>query len=366
MAGAVHFTPNWEDAEWSRNDNYKVGIDFFLSPDSKSFHVALSNYGKLRVLELNERLTNTDIEVLQKWHNLASTDNLEVLHSTIWDSFKLQSVNAKFYNGVADAFTELHDHLVKIGKPEKDAKMFASRLLGRLIFIWFVRKMNLITSNIEYFAPSGQEQGEYYSQNLERLFFRTLNTPIDRRSTEAGETIDLDTPYLNGGLFSPRHDDWVGEQLTFPEQFFTRLFEHFGNFNFTTDESTPEYEQVAIDPEMLGRVFESLLASQVEETGDQARKSKGTFYTPREIVSFMCKESVRSQLYIVASDERSKGAVDRLLDTSDQEWAISASNNLREIPKDLQEKFWNSLRNLKTLDPACGSGAFPLGMQGRP
>lgn len=363
MAGAVHFTPNWEDAEWSRNENYKVGIDFFLSPDAKSFHIVLSNDGKLRVLELTERLTNTDIEVLEKWNNLALTNNLELLHSTIWDSFKLQSVNAKFYNGVANAFAELQDHLVKLGKPEQDAKMFASRLLGRLIFIWFIRKMDLISPKVDYFSPVGEDQGNYYRTSLERLFFRTLNRPIEDRSSEHDGSIDIETPYLNGGLFSPRRDDWVGESHSFPNEYFTRLFNHFGDFNFTTDESTPEYEQVAIDPEMLGRVFESLLASQIAATGEQARKAMGAFYTPREIVSYMCKEALRTYLHNVDdSDKKYLVATDLLLDKSDQDWANDGSNSLRDIAPEIRVKISSALRSMRSLDPACGSGAFPLGL----
>lgn len=363
MAGAVHFTPNWEDAEWSRNENYKIGIDFFLSPDAKSFHIVLSNFGKLRVLELSQKLTNTDIEVLENWHNLSATNNLELLHSTIWDSFKLQSVNAKFYNGVADAFTELQEHLMKLGKPEQDAKMFASRLLGRLIFIWFIRKMDLISPKVDYFSPAGKDQGNYYRMSLERLFFRTLNCPIQDRATEHDGSVDLDTPYLNGGLFAPRRDDWVGESLSFPNEYFTRLFKHFGDFNFTTDESTPEYEQVAIDPEMLGRVFESLLASQIAATGEQARKAMGAFYTPREIVSYMCKESLRTYLHNVdESDQKYLVATNLLLDKSDQDWANDGSNSLRDIAPEIRVKISSALRSLKSLDPACGSGAFPLGL----
>ena len=363
MAGAVHFTPNWEDADWSRKDPYKVGIDFFLSPDSRSMHIALSNFGKLRVLELSERLTNTDAEVLEKWHNLGSITSLELLHSTIWDSFKLQSVNAKFYNGVADAFTELQDYLIQNGKPEHEGKLFASRLLGRLIFVWFLRKMNLISTNFHYFEPFGQDQGHYYHSSLERLFFQTLNTPTEDRKHNLDGAIDLETPYLNGGLFSPREDDWVGENLPFPEEYFSRLFDHFGNFNFTTDESTPEYEQVAIDPEMLGRVFESLLASQVESTGEQARKAKGAFYTPREIVAYMCTEAVRNYLSAVEpTDPRMLNAVSKLLDTPDQIWSQASSNNLGDIPSEIRDKLSTALSEFKTVDPACGSGAFPLGL----
>ena len=363
MAGAVHFTPNWEDALSTRNENRKIGIDFFLSPDAKSFHIVLSNYGKLRVLEISERLINTDIEVLEKWHSLEETKNLELLHSTIWDSFKLQSVNAKFYNGVADAFTELHDHLVEIGKPEQEAKMFASRLLGRLIFTWFIRKMNFVSPGSEYFSPSGRDQGDYYRENLESLFFGTLNCPVADRKPMAAGSLDLETPYLNGGLFSPRVDDWVGESTSFPNEYFTRLYEHFSNFNFTTDESTPEYEQVAIDPEMLGRVFESLLASQLEDTGEQARKAKGAFYTPREIVASICKESVRS--YLIgqnAIEGPFEKAVNLVLDKSDQEWANDGSNSLRDISPATRAEILDKLRVVKTIDPACGSGAFPLGL----
>ena len=363
MAGAVHFTPNWEDGDSTRNDNRKVGIDFFLSPDAQSFHVALSNYGKLRVLELAERLTNTDIEVLEKWHNLVETNNLELLHSTIWDSFKLQSVNTKFYHGVADAFTELHDHLVELGKSEHEAKMFASRLLGRLIFIWFIRKMGLISKEFGYFEVSNAEQGDYYRKNLERLFFNTLNLPVAERIAENSGSLDTVTPYLNGGLFSPRQDDWIGEEISFPEAYFNRLFEHFEKFNFTTDESTPEYEQVAIDPEMLGRVFESLLASQLEETGEQARKAKGAFYTPREVVAHMCKEAVRA--YLLEETENSPtfpNSVNLVLDKTDQDWAKDGSNSLRDISVSDREKIIEKLENLKSIDPACGSGAFPLGL----
>lgn len=363
MAGAVHFTPNWEDAEWSRKDTYKVGIDFFLSQDSRSLHIALSNFGKLRVLELRDRLTNTDIEVLGKWHQLSFSSTREFLHETIWDSFKLQSVNSKFYNGVADAFTELYDQLVRSGKPESDAKSFSSRLLGRLIFIWFIRKMNLISSEFNYFDSTGLNQSTYYTEKLERLFFRTLNSPVESRNKEPDGSLDIQSPYLNGGLFSPRSDDWIGETLEFPEGFFTRLYSHFNDFNFTTDESTPEYEQVAIDPEMLGRVFESLLASQIEETGEQARKAKGTFYTPREIVSYMCTESLREFLKNkFANDPRIENSLETLIDTSDQEWVQASSNKLAEIPKDIRSNITQALGELKTLDPACGSGAFPLGM----
>jgi Alw26I/Eco31I/Esp3I family type II restriction m6 adenine DNA methyltransferase len=362
MAGAVHFTPNWEDAEWSRNDNYKIGIDFFLSPDGSAMHVVLSDLGKLRVLELRERLTNTDVEVLEKWFRASEIATKDELHAALWESFKLQAVNAKFYRGIADAFTELHEHLLGLGKPDKDSKMFSSRLLGRLIFVWFIRKLSLINKDVEYFEPYGIDPSAYYRGQLERLFFRTFNTPVNERVIEEDGTIDLVTPFLSGGLFEPRLDDWVGQGVTFPQDFFTRLYDHFSDFNFTTDESTPDYEQVAIDPEMLGQVFESLLASQIESTGEQARKAKGAFYTPREIVQYMCREAVRSFLLSLNEEHGFADSVEKLIDTSDQEWAQASSNKLSEIPLDHRLEIKSGLVSMRTLDPACGSGAFPLGL----
>lgn len=362
MAGAVHFTPNWEDAEWSRNENYKLGIDFFLCETSRSFFIVLSNLGKLRVLELKHQLTNTDISVLQKWANLPLVSSKAVIHETIWDSFKLQSVNAKFYAGVADAFAELVQELESQGKPKQDSKLFASRLLGRLIFVWFLRKLDVIGNQEFYFSPD-LDQSRYYSEKLEHLFFRTLGKPLEERSNEIFEQDGVITPYLNGGLFAEKEDDWYGRKLSFPNMFFNRLFDHFNNFNFTTDESTPDYEQVAIDPEMLGRVFESLLATQVESTGEQARKAKGTFYTPREVVSFMCTEAVKTFLMSkLGDDPRIRSSVEKLIDTPDHEWSAASSNNLGSIAAEIRSKILSTLENFKTLDPACGSGAFPLGM----
>ena len=365
IAGAVHFTPNWEDFEYTRQgEAFKVGVDFFLSPDSKSFYVVLSNSGKLRVMELSERLNRTQVEILESWIELETFNTQAEIHTALWKSFQLQSVNAQFYAGVSDAFLELVDKLSADGREEEDSKLFASRLLGRLIFVWFLRKMGMVAGSIDYFSPEYfDSDSAYYKGALEPLFFKTLNEPHANRLTLNG-LIDLETPYLNGGLFAPHGNDWVHDaSLTFPTGYFERVFQHFQKFNFTVDESTPEFEQVAIDPEMLGRVFESLLATQVEETGEHARKAKGTFYTPREIVFSMCREAIRT--YVMServSDDSFSKSIRHVLETSDQDWAKAGTNSLRDIPKDHREQILAKIGNLRSLDPACGSGAFPLGL----
>jgi Eco57I restriction-modification methylase/TaqI-like C-terminal specificity domain len=361
ISGAVHFTPNFEDALFTRQDpNAKVGIDFFMPPDNDAVMLVVSNNKSLRVVELKDRLTNTQIDIFAKWSNVAALDR-EQLHLTIWESFKLKSINEAFYKGIANSFKDLVSHLESQGKDSNEARHFANRLHGRLLFCWFLDKKGFINHDPNYFNLTHTDASTYYKEKLELLFFDTLNTPQgDREKSHP----DQKTPYLNGGLFEAQPDDWRDEVLSFPAGFFVRLYEHFGEFNFTTDESTPDYEQIAIDPEMLGKIFENLLAEISEDTGEQARKAKGAFYTPREIVAYMCRESVREYLYTATNaGEKGKVSIDKLLDTSDSDWAKAGTNSKRDaVEPELREKIIKALDEMKVLDPACGSGAFPIGM----
>lgn len=362
VSAGVMLTPNWEDSELNRNDQYKVGIDFFLSANTKSLLMVVSSNGNLRILEFNDHLSNTQQEILQNLRGVLELGNKEQIHKTLWDALALSEVNKKFYIGIAEKFNELLNHLVADGKDAEDSKLFASRLLGRLLFIWFLRRKGIIQEQYGYFEIEGPDSTEYYDQKLKKLFFNTLNTPASDR-----QHADDKTPYLNGGLFEAHDNDWAHQKVSFPTGFFNRLYDHLEQYNFTTDESSPEYEQVAIDPEMLGRVFESLLATQVTETGDQARKAKGTFYTPREIVSYMCKESLRQYLYTKLNNENQNEGIDKLLDISDSEWELQHTNAKRNLwgEKDrniVPAKVLQALDDLRVLDPACGSGAFPMGM----
>lgn len=362
VSAGVMLTPNWEDLELNRNDSYKVGIDFFLTSNAKSLLVVVSNNGNLRLLEFSEKLSHTQIEILQKLRGSLGLSTKEQIHKTLWDALALSEVNKKFYAGIAEQFNILLNHLTADGKDKEDSKLFASRLLGRILFIWFLRRKNIIQEQFGYFELDGNDSTKYYDSKLKKLFFATLNKPIGERQGE-----DDKTPYLNGGLFEAHDNDWAHKTVEFPTGFFNGLYEHLEKYNFTTDESSPEYEQVAIDPEMLGRVFESLLATQITDTGDQARKAKGAFYTPREIVGYMCKESLRHYLYIELDSEILNEGVDKLLDATDSEWVINHSNSIRNLWGEANRntvplQVIGALNKLKILDPACGSGAFPMGM----
>lgn len=362
ISAGVMLTPNWEDGDTTENDNYKVGIDFFLKKDAKSLLMVVSERGNLRVMEFSDYLTHTQEEILDKIAGSLALPSRKAFHNVLWESMALSEVNRKFYEGIAHHFTILCQHLFASGKDKEDAKLFASRLLGRLLFIWFLRKKGVLSNENYYFPSDIEDSTKYYNSILKPLFFQVLNTPVYARKNG-----DTKTPYLNGGLFDAHENDWPYENTKFPTSFFLDLYDHLNKYNFTTDESSPDYEQVAIDPEMLGRVFESLLAEQMTDSGERVRKTKGTFYTPREIVSYMCKESLRQYLYKELGDEKYYPGIDKLLDSPDYEWETAHSNAKRDLwPFENMKKFIpyviGVLDSLTVLDPACGSGAFPMGM----
>ncbi|MBT7237609.1 N-6 DNA methylase, partial [Candidatus Woesearchaeota archaeon] len=367
VTGVVHFTDNYEDSSRTRKDDRsKVGIDCVINEKADGIIIALSNYGVVRILEIKDRLNNTQKKILSDWMEIGLGEyknKREFLHKSLWNSFEIKTVNEGFYLMISGAFTVLKQYLEDNGIfKEEDAKQFANRLVGRLLFVWFLKKKGFIFEDkIPYFETEGIGDKEYYTTRLERLFFDTLNKPIENREPLKD---DLKTPYLNGGLFYIYDNDKSEKDISFPEGFFAELYKNLNEYNFTTDESTPDFEQVAIDPEMLGRIFENLLASMTTETGEQARKAKGAFYTPREIVQYMCRESIREHLYNNLDEKKYRKEINKLIDIPDYEWAIDESNKVRDVSRKdgFNKNVYKAIKNMKILDPACGSGAFPLGM----
>jgi adenine-specific DNA-methyltransferase len=262
----------------------------------------------------------------------------------------------------------------------------------------------------------------YYHAVLQNLFFGTLNMPADQRGfrekKKEGERYDpnfgvtnlwryetdfrtpadwlrlaASVPFLNGGLFDCL-DDKIGKRedntildgfsdnpklaCHLPNDLFfgpertvdlsrdygeedkrtarskkarvRGLIEILSRYKFTIEENTPLEEEIALDPELLGKVFENLLASYNEDTRTTARKALGAFYTPREIVSYMVDEALKS--YLATQVPRCKGALDDL---------FSNKATLRDIKPDTRDALIAAIGKVKILDPACGSGAFPMG-----
>lgn len=257
--------------------------------------------------------------------------------------------NRKLFGLGADG--DLDPHSAE-AKPLRD---FAKKLLGRLVFLKFLEKKGWLGAT-EYRKADGRKdflydlfkahRAEFYAEALVPLFFETLNRPrADDRFSLTGTKI----PFLNGGLFEPDYDvEAVNRKLTFPGGLFEELLQFFSRYNFTVDEHDEGDAEIGVDPEMLGRIFERLIE-------DNEKDKNGTIYTPYAVVEFMCRNALLLRLCRELGSEREdkKGiALKKLLTDHD-------SSGLTE--KDIASAE-NAAKSLKVLDPAVGSGAFPLGM----
>jgi hypothetical protein len=351
------------------NKSHPLGLDFISCKNR--FFVVISNQENLRlfVLHKGETLNSTQIQILSQWHNIFQPEaHKKDIHNKIWHSLNLESVNKEFYNDIIQLFMELRSNLIdgEMFTNNNDAVIFTNRLLGRLLFCYFLIKKGVITAdylNIEQYSDDN-----YYHSKLAQLFFEVLNTPQNERQHS-----DTDTPYLNGGLFEKKELDKTN--VGFPSGYFKRLFTVFAKYNWTVDESLSNFEVVAIDPEMLGRIFESLLAElQNEDFANQqdnkqkqsvskktsVRKTKGAYYTPRVIVDYMCKESLRQYL-LTNSDSNAHSIINKIFDNQTS-YLIDQKKNIQADIKPHKDHLLQLLDNITVFDPACGSGAFPMGM----
>jgi hypothetical protein len=288
-----------------------------------------------------------------------------------WQSvFSISVLNKTFYEDIIAWFNTA---IKEIKIPSQSAgsekhKDFTVRLIARLIFIWFLRELKVV--KVELLLPvfeNGEENklikpkakgSGYYKFILQNLFFNALNRGKNDRVNDifdvyAGNFSNVEaikdkiylSPYLNGGLFDMHPNDWcefdengnhiVNNAFSVPDYLFldkdNGLNSILARYKFTIAENTPLEEEIAVDPEMLGRIFENLLAEQSDDTKEAARKNAGAFYTPRPVVSYMCRSTLLKHLDTEITPENSKTIIHKLLETT-------------------------------VLDPACGSGAFPMGM----
>src|SRR3990167_7255010 len=314
---------------------------------------------------------NTPFNFLIKKGKISNLDDLK-------KRFSIEVVNKEFYAQISELFTELIGGtrgegknqrkypgiiaLPSVPKESRENHEFAVRLIGRLIFCWFLREkksdseLPLISKGI-LSLEAANNNPDYYHSILEPLFFEVLNKPTKSRIEEYRNSLFGKTPYLNGGLFTPQtwdyYDSKLRSVLKIPDEWIRKLFEVLELYNFTVDENTSIDIDLSIDPEMLGRIFENLLAEINPETGETARKATGSYYTPRTIVDYMVDESLIQYLKDKTDIDESSIRVLVSYDLNDDE-----DYPLNEDEKD---KVVESLSKITILDPACGSGAFPIG-----
>jgi adenine-specific DNA-methyltransferase len=301
------------------------------------------------------------------------------------NKFSLAVVSKEFYTQIATQYSKLvggtrgegrkaivFERTLKLGDSNDAVNAnFAIRLIGRLVFCWFLKQKKghlnnpLIPSEI-LSVSAVKTIGDYYHSVCVPLFFEVLNKPQPSRPTFFSYSEFFDkVPFLNGGLFQDHAEDnhkfnrttGMSERrgvVNVPDTWFSELFQIFEEYNFTIDENTSIDTELSIDPEMLGRIFENLLAEVNPETGASARKSTGSFYTPREIVDFMVEESLIAHL-----KSKTNISEERLRALSSYDLEDDASHPIDEQERKLLVE---AIHNTTVLDPACGSGAFPIGI----
>ncbi|MDR0205869.1 MAG: Eco57I restriction-modification methylase domain-containing protein [Bacteroidales bacterium] len=313
----------------------------------------------------------------------------------IKNAFSVEALNKEFYRIVAQRFYQLvgategkgaraiaHERVLKlpVGAPDdsftkKVYQEFAVRLIGRTVFCWFLKMKKSKTGESllpEHLLSSRavSENRNYYHSILEKLFFQTLNTPMNKRIQDLPQGCEQ-IPFLNGGLFEPQIEDYylpsktIGisshiNTLKIPDEWFYELFANLEQYNFTIDENSMMDVEVSVDPEMLGRIFENLLAEIDPDSGESARNATGSFYTPREIVDYMATESLTSYLFNQLQNKKETLTIEqedlKILFRLDD--GVGENSEIAKYRTDIL----NALDNLKILDPACGSGAFPMGI----
>ncbi len=310
-----------------------------------------------RFVELaNSRRTNDDF---------ITAFSVEALSKEFFNRYRelyadfVQYITGKRYEKIKNKWEEVEkgepnaEIFSQFNNKDKKVRDYIKKMMGRLTFLCFLQRKGWLNNDgrflLNLFSTSSF-QDDFLDAVLEPLFFGVLNTPPEHRKEQFeknGWNIELAEewkaiPYLNGGLFEQTKED--EHTVKFPKTLFKKLIDFLGEFNFTIDENDPDDAEIGIDPEMLGRVFESLL---------EDNKDKGAFYTPKEIVQYMCRQSVIEYLK-THSAQSLHGDVEDLINKG------LVNHNLQN--KDTARAIYKHLKEVTVCDPAIGSGAFPMGI----
>ncbi len=298
------------------------------------------------------------------FENLKKAFSVEALSDEFFDKYREQYANfIQYITGKRfvksgskweekNVATPNYKFMQAFGNDEKKIRDYIKKMMGRITFLHFLQRKGWMCGDLNYMQNLFQRsshQDDYLDAVLEPLFFGILNTKPEQRETLfekyswdkslLAEWSDI--PYLNGGLFERDEND--EPESKFPAEYFERLFNFFSEYNFTIDENDPNDAEVGVDPEMLGKIFENLL---------EDNKDKGAFYTPKEIVRYMCQESLIAYLETNTSIAKEKI----------RNFVLSPEEGIADISEKWRCSLIKALENVKICDPAIGSGAFPMGL----
>ncbi len=329
--------------------NYRDWTIARFSGDTHT-RATLSRFGWQREGDSGLRtLCQYNLEALKYPDNPADADAWRIQWAAAFD---VEAATKRFYDCYETIFKEVEAGVQNVAG---DKRLFTQRLFNRLMFIHFLSKKGWLKFNgrTDYLAAlwQGRDPKEnFYHAHLTPLFFAGLNNEraVDVNGNRAIEARIGEVPYLNGGLFA--RDEYDRADVFIDDKAFEAIIHKlFLPFNFTVEESTPLDVEVAVDPEMLGKVFEKLMTGPL-------RGGKGAFYTPRPVVTFMCREAIKGYLGQTPSDTPNETIpaerIAQLVDAGDDQ-AVSLAEAKRLLAR---------LIKLRVVDPACGSGAYLLGM----
>ena len=349
--------------------------------------------------------------------------NFDGLLAAWLDKLDTEELNRRFYRELFQWFERSVDNAKFPSTVPAEQEQQVIRLITRILFVWFIKEKGLVRE--EWFVQAEMEKllsnfggSDYYRAVLQNLFFATLNTEMDSRGfstrrepshrvfsryryksliedVKRFEDLMKQTPFINGGLFDCLDDEesrsaggkridmfsdpdpndgphaaqarraaWrelnVPDALFFDEEY--GLFPLLNHYKFTVEENTPIEQEVALDPELLGKVFENLLAAYIPETQSTARKQTGSYYTPRVVVDYMVEEAL---VLMLKQKCLTKNGNAEDLETS-LRWLLDYADEFNDVDvlfdKSEKESIIQAIADLTVLDPAVGSGAFPMGM----
>ena len=327
------------------------------STDAKRFTYLLGEGHRSRTaIQQFEKLKASS----QKLKDLTKAFSVDAVSDMFFDEYKknyediiqfitgkrMVKVNNKWEEQVKnDPCEYIMQEFAAFANPEKAVRDYVKKLMGRLVFLQFLQKKGWlgVPANAEWgsgdpefiqnlFAQTADK--DHFIDNVLESLFNDLNSEDERKLPQ------YRTPYLNGGLFERDASDETNFPL--PAKYMQQMLDFFSSYNFTIDENDPDDAEVGVDPEMLGRIFENLL---------EDNKDKGAFYTPKEIVTYMCRESLIAYLQTDVDDEPTKEAIRQFVTTHN-------TATLGNIADDIDQR----LKDVKICDPAIGSGAFPMGL----
>ena len=338
----------------------------FVFPDKEKIETGKH---KLKLTKLN--VDKEDIKSKKSYYSVIETlANLRYENKVTWREvwrnwkkvFSVERVTEAFFDDYKEIFFKLRSELQEQRIPSKESHEFTLQFLNRIMFLQFITKKDWLEKPrfIEWLWSTYRELGKYnsdefYEKWLKQLFLKAFNNRANEIGGLPDEVVRLmfSAPYLNGGLFRENGLDNLKVLIT--DKMFQKILKFFESYNFTIREDMPLESEVAVDPQMIGYVYESL-ANVAEEIYD--RNDLGIFYTPRIEVDFMCRRSLVEYLSKNLSELPKDKFYHLIFDPAEEREKIEDWFTKHEHWRELEDV----MNNLSVVDPACGSGAFLVGM----